>query len=469
MNLDPTEVVQRVDAALARRAAQKRRGPGLPPPNPSKPVGEDCLPQIRHIVVLMMENHSYDNYLGTLGRGDGLPSDGSGAPTAANTSSDGEVVMAHRLGSTKQQVGVPTQAWDATHEQYGEGRNDGFVRSAERQNLQADPTVAMGYWTERDLPFYHSLASTFPLSDRWFSSCLGPTFPNRRFLVAGTAHGLTSDRIGRTFDSPANGTIFDQFAQHGISWANYHPKSHVKPVAERLTSVHGLRARRRFGGMVRSNQAESPNAAGGAKSYLQFTADAYPLGLLAYLGHVRSIDRFLADAANGTLPSVSIVDPDFHRSSEENPQDVHEGETFAAQIVNAVLHSRNWLDTLLIWTYDEHGGYYDHVPPPEAPVPDDCPPEGGGPWRYDRYGFRVPAVIVSPYARPDYVSHQVHDHTSILKLIETKWNLPPLTYRDAHADNLLDSLDLAASPSFAVPPSLLEPAVRPPSPETDLR
>src|SRR5277367_669418 len=96
-------------------------------PDPSRRVGTDLLPQIRHIVVLMMENHSYDNYLGTLGRGDGLPTDGSGVPTAANTSSRGEVVTAHRLDSTEQQVGVPTQAWDATHEQFGEGRNDGFI------------------------------------------------------------------------------------------------------------------------------------------------------------------------------------------------------------------------------------------------------------------------------------------------------------------------------------------------------
>jgi phospholipase C len=91
--------------------------------------------------------------------------------------------------------------------------------------------------------------------------------------------------------------------------------------------------------------------------------------------------------------------------------------------------------------------------------PDDQPVEGGGSWRFDRYGFRVPAVLVSPYARPDHVSHVVHDHTSILKLIETKWNLPPLTRRDAEADNLLDSLDLAGPPAFARPPDLPAPAL----------
>ena len=305
MILDAADMVQRLDAALGRRSASKRKGPGLPPPRPDLPVGQDCLPQIRHIVVLMMENHSYDNYLGMLNRGDGLPRDGSGNSTAANPAGDGQLISAHRLASTEQHVGVPSQAWDASHEQYANGRNDGFVRSAERQHHQADPGVPMGYWTEDDLPFYHSLARTFPLADRWFSSCLGPTFPNRRFLVAGTAHGLTSDSLTSTFDHPANGTIFDLLDQHRISWANYHPTSHVKPVSQRLTSVHGLRAGRRVGGMIKS---KSPNAAGSPKSFLQFTADAFPLGLLAYLGHVRSIDRFLADAPPAPcLPSASWI------------------------------------------------------------------------------------------------------------------------------------------------------------------
>ncbi len=456
MQFDPAAAVRHLDAVLVRRAASDRKGPGLPEPRPDLPIGTDCLPEIRHIVVLMMENHSYDNYLGTLPRGDGLPVDGAGEITAVNPAGDGRAVVAHRLMTTGQQIGVPSQAWAASHEQFADGRNDGFVRSAEHQNQEVDPGVAMGFWTENDLPFYHSLASTFPVADRWFSSCLGPTFPNRRFLIAGTAHGLTSDSLMHTFDVPANGTIFDLLTHHGISWANYHPKSHVGPVTERLPSVHGLRARRRLGAMAK--RTTTANQAGSPKSYLQFTADAFPLGLLTYFGHVRSVDRFLADCADGTLPAVSIVDPDFHKTSEENPQDIHEGEAFAATIIDAVLHGRRWLETLLIWVYDEHGGYYDHVPPPEAPEPDDCPPDGEGPWRYDRLGFRVPAVIVSPYARPDYVSHQIHDHTSILKLIETKWNLPPLTYRDAAADDLLDALDLSSPPHFADPPKLAAPA-----------
>lgn len=181
--------------------------------------------------------------------------------------------------------------------------------------------------------------------------------------------------------------------------------------------------------------------------------------MVRYARHVRSVDKFLAAAAAGTLPSVSIVDPDFRTCSEENPQNIREGEVFAAGIINAVMHGKGWRHTLLVWVYDEHGGYFDHVAPPPAVAPDDRAPEGGGPWAYDQLGFQVPAVIVSPYSRTNYVSHAVHDHTSMLKLIETKWNLPPLTLRDANADDLLDSLDLSAPAAFEIPPTLPPPAL----------
>jgi len=151
--------------------------------------------------------------------------------------------------------------------------------------------------------------------------------------------------------------------------------------------------------------------------------------------------------------------------------------------INAVMRGKAWADTLLIWFYDEHGGYFDHVPPPPAIEPDDVAPhsllDATGPWRwllkhtpmwrtamsvdtasgrYDRYGFRVPAVVVSPYARPDYVSSTVFDHTSALKLIEEKWNLPPLTRRDAEAVAPWDTLDFSAEPAFLRPPPLPAPA-----------
>jgi phospholipase C len=218
------------------------------------------------------------------------------------------------------------------------------------------------------------------------------------------------------------------------------------------------------------------------QSKLQATADMYPLGFIRSVNHLRPMSQFWRDARSGKLPAVTIVDPDFGRCSEENPQDVQAGEGFAAKVINAVMNGRGWPKTLLIWLYDEHGGYYDHVSPPCAPEPDDVPGQNpmrrfflgwllnvtgygkrieaidAGPTAYDRLGFRVPAVIVSPYAKRDHVTSTVYDHTSILKLIERKWNLPPLTRRDAAANDPLDALDLESPPHFLTPPSLPGPA-----------
>ena len=163
----------------------------------------------------MMENHSFDNYLGVLGRGDGLPTDEHGAVSRdqPDVGRRRRCRRAH-LASTTQQAGVPTQSWEATHLQWDGGANDGFARAVEVCTPGGDPAIAMGYWTEADLPFYYGLARTFPLADRWFSSCLGPTFPNRRFLLSGTANGLTSDSLSQILDYPANGTIFDLLSSH---------------------------------------------------------------------------------------------------------------------------------------------------------------------------------------------------------------------------------------------------------------
>ena len=136
------------------------------------------------------------------------------------------------------------------------------------------------------------------------------------------------------------------------------------------------------------------------------------------------------------------------------------GEEFVAGVVNAVMSGPAWRRTLLIWFYDEHGGYYDHVTPPPALLPDLTPPDigpGDQPGGYNQYGIRIPAVVVSPYARKHGVSNVVHDHTSVLATIEQQWNLPALTFRDANAANLMDFLDTSVM-SFAEPPELAKPA-----------
>jgi phospholipase C len=452
----PDERIDTVWETLEAREIRRRAPrPAGDRPRPDLPPGTDLLPLIRHIVVLMQENHSYDNYLGSLHNSARFP--------------------LHHLTSTIQEKGNPTQTWRASHLQYRKG----FEESVPLTIRGGDPRVPMGYWTERELPFYYGLARTFPVADRWFCSCLGPTFPNRRFLISGTAHGLIDDLLWDVIDFPPGGTIFDALCDAGISWTNYHNVNSVRVVLSRLFGgVRGLTALRRMAQVGRW----LPPVADAVRGNKTFTADIYPLGLARAMLHLRSLKQFFADADAGTLPAVSIVDPDFGEFSEENPQDISKGESFAAEVINRVMHGKGWPHTLLIWTYDEHGGYYDHVLPPVAVAPDDVPARNfqiadspawlrrlfrkpfadlenidAGPPSYDILGFRVPAAIISPYARPDFVTSRVYDHTSILKLIEEKWNLPALTRRDAAAEAPLDALNLEAPPAFATPPRLPAP------------
>jgi phospholipase C len=275
----------------------------------------------------------------------------------------------------------------------------------------------MGYWTKDDLPFYHGLASTFPLCDRWFGSCMAQTFPNRRFLLAATAQGNISTDISTIQEfQPPNGTIMELLNKHSIPWRDYYTDL---PTVGLFLPV-----------LDKNGDKISP------------------------------VTQFFTDAAAGTLPAFCLMEPNYDHASEENSDDISIGESFTAKVIDAAMKGPAWAKTLVVWTYDEHGGYYDHVPPPPAVLPDAVPPRlgpGDTPGAYDIYGFRVPAVVVSPYARKDYVSHVVHDHTSILKLLETKFNLPALTDRDGAADNLLDCLDLASAPAFLTPPSLPAP------------
>ncbi len=405
----------RLDLAAGAAASVPRehvRQPGSRP-NPRLPEGTDTLPKIEHIVVVMQENHSFDNYLGMLGRANGFELDRKGKPAASNPDGNGNVVHAFHMPTTCQLHGRPSQAWDASHISFDGGRNDGFVR--------ASGPVAMGYWTADDIPFYYGLARTFPLADRWFASCMAQTYPNRRFLMAGTAAGITrTDAAAVLAAPPPNGTIFDRLNAHGISWRDY--------------------------------ATDLPQVA------------LFPKDLPKNQSHIAPIGAYFTDAAAGTLPGFSIVDANFTtEGSEENPQDIGVGEEFVSRVVNAAMAGKGWSKTLLIWCYDEHGGYYDHVPPPRAIKPDDISPDihvpPQQPGGYDRYGFRVPAVVVSPYAKKRYVSHVVHDHTSVLKLVETKWNLPALTSRDANADNLLDFVDLKHRPAFLEPPTLPKPGL----------
>ncbi|MHB8330052.1 MAG: alkaline phosphatase family protein [Acidimicrobiales bacterium] len=408
-------------------------------PFPNLAPGTDTMPQIEHIVVLMLENHSYDNLFGMLTRGDGFALGSDGLPTATNPYGDGRVQHAFRMPGTCQLPSRPSNEWTASHNAYDNGKLDGFVSTPiSFGNSDTVGGVAMGYWTSADLPFTYSLAGAFPVGDRWFCSMLGQTDPNRRYLIAATSAGMTEDislspsGVGvpmveqdALLATPANGTIFDRLSAFGISWVDY--------------------------------TASYPTGT---------TAELFPLddGVITALNE-KAVATFFTDCAAGSLPGFSLIDPDFSTQSQENPQDLAVGEAFLATVVKAIGASPNWPKTLLVVTYDEHGGYYDHVGPPVALAPDALPPVvQPGQSAYDgfcRYGFRVPAVVVSPYAVPAGVTHVVHDHTSILAMVERKWNLPAMTFRDANANDLTDFLAMDAlqsgNPTFPELPTLAEP------------
>ena len=437
---------------IEAQASRLTRAAGdLPFPDEAPGTVNELMP-FDHIVVVMMENHSLDNLLGGLSRThpdvDGLTFDAAGTATNSNpgTPATGIEVSAFPLLNTAQAKSV-SQSWKATHEQINGGAMDGFVRSVGAKE-------PMGYYTPEVLPFAYALASTFTLANGWFCSVPGPTYPNRRFLLAGTAYGATTTGADTLLDlPPSNGTIFDRLSEHHIDWCDYFTDVPMTAVIPTIIAKH---------------------------------AD-----------HHHRIDKFFDACRAGTLPAVSFVDPGAgvlssiaaHIASlpwamrdilealgvdlqgappaqtEENPQDMYDGETWAHEVVTAVLQSPKWSRTLLIYTYDEHGGYYDHVMPPQAIPPDNIAPKlqpGDPAGGYDMYGPRVPAIVISPFSKPAGVTNVIHDHTSILATIEAKWNLPALTHRDANAATVMDFLNVADA-AFANPPSIPAPPSTGPS------
>ena len=432
--------------AVATEATVRKAGPL---PFPERAVGSpDPLMPFDHLVVVMMENHSFDNLLGYLPythpQADGLTIDGNGVATNQNPKSDGTPAVSFPVPNTAQENFI-TQSWKATREQVDGGAMDGFVRTAR------DQEQPMGYYTPDVLPFAYSFARTFTVANRWFCSAPGPTYPNRRFMLAGTAYGLTETSAESLLEPPpANGTIFDQLSNHHVSWADYSTELPMTLVI--------------------------------------------PTIFVKYLDHHHNLEKFFHDCEAGSLPAVSFVDPalgalrdaasslpsiiqDALRlfgidpatfppgQTQENPDDLYFGERWAFEVTDALMRSPAWDRTLLIYTYDEHGGYYDHVAPASAVAPDQIAPEPAGTeGSYTTYGPRVPAVVMSPYSKPGGVTNEVHDHTSILATIERKWNLPALTARDGNAATVMDFLDLNSPPRLAPPP-----LQSPPEPTTGVK
>jgi phospholipase C len=487
------------------------------------------LGKVNHIIILMQENHSFDNYFGALPYAPGSPyhrphdgdgdddfrcdaddhrcvdglscaTDRAGTLVCFNFNRDADGGRLVRAFHDERRCVFPDldHSWVGTHKEANFGhpnralqhpRNDGFVRvndaTDQPDNGVESPTEdqTMNFYNQDEIPFYYDLAQSFAISDRYFSSVLGPTFPNRSYLMAATSFGhlTTSDSFpppGSTGYKPITGTIFDLLDAGGVTWADYF--------------------------------SDVPQ--GG--SFRPFSATAAD-------PHFLPVSVFLAQAAGAPglppLPQVAFVDPNFGvlspaaENDEHPPFDIQRGQAFVSRLLNAVRSGPFWKDSIVFLTYDEHGGFYDHAKTPRAPqggartpdgiAPGQCAdlsnppasqlPGGGaecstnllnpvdntvanavglcpalasdptGPFpqqcaAFDQLGFRVPLVAVSPFSKRHYVSHTVGDHTSLLAIIEKRFlsagrqRPAHLTARDGNASTLEDLFDFDHAPSRGV-------------------
>jgi phospholipase C len=386
-----------------------------------------CVPKnphnlpVNHIVVLMQENRSADNYLGQLnafGQTAYEAEPTTGNPDPLNPLNP-PIVPFHETAYCESSD--LNHSWNGEHSDFDNGAMDGFTAANDNTSANPDPTDpsgarTMGYYTQADLPFYYGLYNTFATNDRYFQSVLSQTFPNRLYLYAATSFGVIANNVvGSTHTS-----IFNELDANGVDWKIY---SAQYPVS--------------FGSLL--------------FKYVSDHAAA----------HVFPISQYYADATAGTLPSVSFVDPRFLdtptvESDEHPPSNIQVGQKFVSDVTNALMSSPNWSSSAMFLTYDENGGFYDHVAPPSAPVPDNVPPNlkaGDTPGAFNRYGFRVPVVVISPFSKQHYVSHVVDDHTSITRFIELRFGMPAMTNRDLNADPMLDMFDFS-TPHFLTPPTL---------------
>jgi phospholipase C len=345
---------------------------------------------IDHVVVVMMENRSFDHLLGWLKEADGRQAG------LVYKDSQGTAFKTHRLAPDFQGCGFPDpdHSYDGSRVAYNNGLCDGWLRAGANENN------VIGYYTRADLPFLGAAAPDWTVCSRYFAPIMGPTYPNRLYQ-----HAAVTDRLDDSLGPTTLTTIWDRLADAGLQGRYY--------------------------------QSDT--------SFLDLWGTKYnPIK--------RSYAQFLQDCATGDLPEVSFVDPPFKgesagTSADDHPLgDIRAGESWLYQTYRAVTTGRDWKHTVMVINFDEWGGFFDHVRPEEAPDVDSA---------FSLRGFRVPCLIVSPFSAPGAIARDVYDHTSILKMIEWRWSLPPLSVRDAAANNLAEALDFSVTrhklPDYHVP------------------
>ena len=369
---------------LVEAAAAKQRARALPSPR--------NLP-IDTFVVLMMENRSFDHYLGWLPGADGRQ---SGMQFADKK---GQKFATHRLTTDFQGCASPDpdHSWEGGRTQLDGGKMDGFLRSGDND------VFSIGYYEEQDLPFIPHVAQEFTAFDRFFCSLLASTYPNRYFMHSGQSYGMKDNSVSILPDT----TIFAALNKIGVSSRYFFTDIPVSA----LWGAPGL---------ARSGQ----------------------------------VQEYYARCATGTLPAVSFVDPSFMSedggsSGDEHPHgDVRTGQAFMADVVHAFMESPQYKTGALFIVYDEWGGFFDHVRPPRVP---DIRSNKDINQDFGQMGIRIPAVTVSPYAKRGHVDHGIYGFESILKMIRYRFGLAPLTRRDEYAHNIAQAFDWDSKPRLEIP------------------
>ena len=407
------------------------------------------LTDIEHIVILMQENRSFDHYYGTFPGVRGFDDQrnrgafrqpGYDGPDAH----DGHL-LPFRFNARRpigQCVFDPTHDWAPQHHSWNGGRNDRFYEvHAKPQNDGPGAPGVMGFHRRKDAPVHWRLARAFTLCDRYFCSVLGPTQPNRCYAVSAWLGQDGKD------GGPCLETVFDDNGFHGnFTW---------ETMPERL-SAHGV--------SWKSYTRRGPGEIGGQDDniftcFKRFKTDPK----LRALGISPTYpDDFVHDLTHDQLPSVSFLQPSFSQS-EHPPHPIGFGEYAIASALRRIwAHPRIWRKTAVIVNYDENGGFFDHMPPP-VPEPgtkdefltvNPLPPEAGGVRGPIGLGFRVPCMVISPWSRGGLISSKTFDHTSVLRLIESRFGVevPHLSdWRRRHTEDLVEAFNFAAEPDFSIP------------------
>jgi len=398
---------------------------------------------VKNIVVMVQENRSFDHYFGHLNEyrtAHGLSAevdDLSKATVTPNPSWDGTGnIGSYHLGT--QCFGDLTPSWQEAHDMVNlHSPNEGAWGNPPPMNGFAamaggyashDPTSggfdvagmrAMGYYTSDDLPFYYWAATTFATSDHWFSPALTRTQPNRMYILAATSNGYaypggTGDTTHPALNMGTTKSIFQLLQENNVTWKVYVTDNYVPGDLSHMDTY---------------------------ENYFQWA--------FGFTQNFVDAKTFATDAANGTLPQVAFIESGYTETfADEHPQNpIDKGAQYTESMIQALMNSPSWANSVFILTYDEAGGLYDHVPPVSMPEPD-----GKGPYlaagdptgKFDTTGFRVPMVVVSPFTIPGYVSHNNADTTAILKFIETRFSLPALTARDKAQIDMTEFFDWSA-------------------------